>query len=862
MTIYEYFFQNSQDLCCIANVEGYFEIINPNFEKVLGHSEKELLENKFSTFIHPEDRDATQRELEKLKAGAATINYVNRYRKKDGSYIWLEWNTKPDKSSGKLYAIARDISERKSAQITLEESEEKYRDLFDNAHDIIEGIDYRGKILYTNNAWKKAIGFSEDEIKNKTIFEIIHPDYLQNYKKIFEQLLQGKNKAEYEFAYLTKNKQKLIVNGSSTVKMLEGKFIFSRGIFRDVTQKKIDDANLNKYISELKESEQQIQAIFNSAPDPVIVIDSESKILQWNPKAEAVFGWKTSEVVEKHLDEFIIPSRYSDLYKDGMKKLLTKGQSNILNKTYEIEAVNQQGIEFPVSLSISSYKMGGKYFFIGFVRDITENKKNLEDLKFSESFLNSIIENIPNMIVVKKAKNLEFVRYNKAAEDLFGYSKNELIGKNDYDFFPKKEADFFTANDKKVLKSGKLMEIEEEAVHTKNKGVRLLETKKVPIQSNGKPVYLLSISRDITEQKKSEKKIAELAAIVESSDDAIISTSLEGLILSWNKAAEKIFGYPTEEAIGKPLTIIMKPEQMEELNKIQDKLLQGEQAINYDAEKVRKDGTKIIMSLTVSLIKNNAGKVTALSLISRDITEKKKMQAKLLTVSEELKRSNTELEQFAYIASHDLQEPLRMVTSYLQLLEKRYKDKLDQDAQDFINYAVDGSKRMRNLILSLLEYSRINSVRPFEKIDLNMLLKEVLENLSASVKENNAIIRINELPAIKGDPVLIAQLFQNLIENGIKFRNSKNPEIIISGELKNDEYLFSVKDNGIGIEEKYLDKIFVIFKRLHSNEKYPGTGMGLAICKKIVEKHGGKIWAESEVGKGSTFYFTLKETKS
>jgi len=861
MTIYEYFFQNSQDLCCIANIEGYFEIINPNFEKTLGYSEKELLENKFSTFIHPEDRDATQGELEKLKAGATIINFVNRYRKKDGNYIWFEWNTKPDPVSGKLYAIARDISERKSAQIKLEESEEKYRDLFDNAYDIIQGIDSHGKILYTNNAWKKATGFSEDEIRIKTIFEIIHPDYLHQYKEIFEKIIQGNNIAEYEFAYLTKDKQKIIVNGSSTVKMQDGKFLFSRGIFRDVTQKKIDENNLNKSISELKKSEQQIQAIFNSAPDPVIVIDSESKILKWNPKAETVFGWKTSDVVEKYLYEFIIPSRYRERHKEGMRRFLTLGKSEILNKTYEIEAINQKGIEFPVSLSISSYTMEDKYFFIGFVRDITENKKNLEALKFSESFLNSIIENIPNMIVVKKAENLEFVRYNRAAENLLGYSKNELIGKNDYDFFPKNEADFFTANDKKVLKTGKLLEIEEEAIHTKNKGVRLLETKKVPIQSNGKPVYLLSISRDITEQKKSEKRIAELAAIVESSDDAIISTSLKGIILSWNKAAEKIFGYPSGEAVGKPVTIIMQPEQMEEFNKIQDKLLQGEQPINYDTEKVRKDGTKIIVSLTVSLIKNNAGNVTALSLISRNITEKKKMEAKLLTVSEELKRSNIELEQFAYIASHDLQEPLRMVTSYLQLLEKRYKDKLDQDAQDFIDYAVDGSKRMRTLILSLLEYSRINRVKPFENIDLNILLKEVLENLSTSIKENKAIIRIDKLPTIKGDPVLITQLFQNLIENGIKFRNSKNPEIIISGKQINGEYLFSVKDNGIGIAEEYMDKLFVIFKRLHSNEKYPGTGMGLAICKKIVEKHGGKIWVESEVGKGSTFYFTIKEKK-
>ncbi|MDP1746333.1 MAG: ATP-binding protein, partial [Bacteroidota bacterium] len=210
-------------------------------------------------------------------------------------------------------------------------------------------------------------------------------------------------------------------------------------------------------------------------------------------------------------------------------------------------------------------------------------------------------------------------------------------------------------------------------------------------------------------------------------------------------------------------------------------------------------------------------------------------------------------------ASHDLQEPLRMVTSYLQLLENRYKDKLDQDAKDFISFAVDGSNRMRSLIHSLLEYSRINRVKAFEIIDVNILLKEVLENLSTAIKENKATIKINDLPKINGDPILINQLFQNLIQNAIKFKNTRNPEIDISCKEEKDEYIFSVKDNGIGIQKEYIDKIFIIFKRLHSKEEYPGTGMGLAICKKIVERHGGKIWVESEFGKGSTFYFTIKK---
>ena len=239
--------------------------------------------------------------------------------------------------------------------------------------------------------------------------------------------------------------------------------------------------------------------------------------------------------------------------------------------------------------------------------------------------------------------------------------------------------------------------------------------------------------------------------------------------------------------------------------------------------------------------------------------ERKKVEEIINQKSEELERSNKELEQFIYAASHDLQEPLRMVNNYLQLLEKRYSDKLDQDANDFINYAVDGSNRMRTLILGLLDYSSINRMRTLEEINVNKLIKEILEDPEIQIKENNATIRTETLPVIFGDKVLIAQIFKNLISNALKFKGEKSPEILISGKENEKEYLFSIKDNGIGIQSEYADKLFTIFQHLNSREQYPGTGIGLAICKKIVEKHGGKIWFESEFGKGTTFYFTLKK---
>lgn len=245
--------------------------------------------------------------------------------------------------------------------------------------------------------------------------------------------------------------------------------------------------------------------------------------------------------------------------------------------------------------------------------------------------------------------------------------------------------------------------------------------------------------------------------------------------------------------------------------------------------------------------------------LEEKLIELEKSELTLKIKSDELARSNKELQQFAYVASHDLQEPLRMVTSYVQLLEERYKDKLDQDAKEFISFAVDGTRRMRNLIQSLLDYSRVNNTRPFEQINVNVLLDDILIGMNEQIEGSNAVIKIDKLPLIYGDPIQITQLFKQLILNALKFKAlDKNPEIIISGKTVEGEKLFSIQDNGIGLSNEYSEKIFVIFQRLHTKEQYPGTGIGLAICRKIVEQHGGKIWVDSTIGNGATFYFTIK----
>jgi len=255
-------------------------------------------------------------------------------------------------------------------------------------------------------------------------------------------------------------------------------------------------------------------------------------------------------------------------------------------------------------------------------------------------------------------------------------------------------------------------------------------------------------------------------------------------------------------------------------------------------------------------IKDNKGKILHSVSVQRDITKRRQAEENLRKMAEELKRSNKDLEQFAYVASHDLQEPLRTVASYVQLLQRRYKGKLDADADEFIAFAVDGAKRMHFLLNDLLAFSRIKLLA-WESVETGDILRQALTDLRVAIEESGAVVTCDTLPAVIGDRSQLSRLFRDLISNAIKYRREESPRIHITSEKKDREWVFSFRDNGIGIAEEYFDRIFVIFQRLHTRDKYPGTGMGLAMCKKIVERHGGRLWLESREGVGSVFYFTL-----
>jgi PAS domain S-box-containing protein len=352
---------------------------------------------------------------------------------------------------------------------------------------------------------------------------------------------------------------------------------------------------------------------------------------------------------------------------------------------------------------------------------------------------------------------------------------------------------------------------------------------------------------------------AHLAAIVTSSDDAIISKDLDGIIQSWNRGAERMFGYKPEEAIGQHISMLAVPERRDEFSNILQRISRGEHVDHYHTKRKTKDNRVLSVSLTVSPIRDTSGTIVGASKIARDITDQIRYQQALREANESLTRLNSDLEQFAYSASHDLQEPLRMVTIYAEMIQRKFGGTIGPTGDEYISYIVSGVARMEHLLRDLRAFTQASIIErdSAQSVDAGEAVAIALANLTTAVHESKASIAYGPLPRVQVPRFQLEQLFQNLIGNAIRYRSQEPPEIRVTAEQCGAEWKFSVRDNGIGIDPQYKEQIFGIFKRLHSQAEYPGTGMGLAICQRIVERAGGRIWVESEFGRGSTFLFTL-----
>ncbi len=371
-----------------------------------------------------------------------------------------------------------------------------------------------------------------------------------------------------------------------------------------------------------------------------------------------------------------------------------------------------------------------------------------------------------------------------------------------------------------------------------------------------------SLDKADVERKQAEEALRLAGAynrsLLEASLDPLVTIGPDGTVTDVNAATEAVTGFSRKALVGTDFADYFTDPEKARAGYRQ--VFREGLVRDYELGIRRRDGGATPVLYNASVFRDDSGKVAGVFAAARDITERKRAEEALNRQAEELARSNAELEKFAYVASHDLQEPLRMISGFSQLLARRYREKLGPEADEFIGYVVDGTNRMQRLINDLLEYSRLGTRGgKFELTDVSLVLERTMQNLRAAIEESGALVSHDPMPTVTADGIQLAQLFQNLIGNAVKFRGEPRPRVHVSARLEGGEWIFSVKDNGIGIDPKYFGRIFTIFQRLHGNTEYPGTGIGLAICRKIAERHGGRIWVESETGKGSTFFFSIIE---
>lgn len=445
---------------------------------------------------------------------------------------------------------------------------------------------------------------------------------------------------------------------------------------------------------------------------------------------------------------------------------------------------------------------------------------------------------------------------NRAELKLLGYPPEEYIGRNIAEFHLDRAAidDILRHH-----RSHQGLEACQAQLRRKDGSRRYVSISSSVYRKGGRFVHARCVTLDVTEQKKSAEVQERLAAIVESSEDAIISKDLHGIIQSWNPGAERIFGYTSREMVGQHISKIAPPEHVDEIPGILSRIARGERVDHFETRRRTKDGRILTVSLTISPIRDATGAVIGASKVARDVTERVLQAEALQAANDALRRANSDLEHFAYSASHDLQEPLRMVATYSELLQQRFAAKLGPTGEEFIAHTVRGAMRMEALLRDLRTYAQISTAErePKEDLDAGEVLKKALGNLETAIAETGAEISSTELPRVRMYEFQLGQVFQNLIGNAIRYRGSAPPRIHVAAQRQGPKWLFSVQDNGIGIDSRFKEQIFGVFKRLHTSAEYPGTGMGLAICQRVIERIGGRIWVESEPGRGSTFFFTV-----
>ena len=874
-----------------------------------------------STLSFYRDPKARDEILQSLAAGKPVRDMEVEILDKNGNIRTILLNARAQ--DGISTSILLDITEEKANVKALAKAEKRYSNLIDWLSDGIIVTDTDELTTFVNKRFceiinrnaKEVIGYKSYaflENRNQRLIKDRLEHRKKGYSEDFEMMITipgGKKR------WVRVRARPMFDNGTFTgtfalVSDITKKRLISEDLRRareelevKVVRQTRELRNSNfKLKSEIQErkmaefarqrSDKRFFDIFHNSPYAIFLEDLAGNVIDANPAAGRLHECSREELIGKNIRELVPDWEHENMEQQFGK--MVKGEL----KLFESYSLTQSGKAVPVEITSSMMTQDDEPVLLLHVKDISERRENeeklrnaykeLEDrvdertkelkqankelkrensirkkieqsLKTQEHVLRMVLDNLPSMVFLKDLDG-KYQLVNKTAADGLGTTITDMVGKRAEDFLSKEEVKAFRDQDEEVIRTKKEVVIREKGVNLPGKDhPGFYNTVKLPLlDDDGNVISILGVSHDITELKQAQNAIRESeelyrqiarnipqSAIFVYNKDLRFVVAEASAVLRLDRDHQQVEGAHFDDIFPSKLKPVFK-------QKLEDAIL----GKTHSFDVAFRDRHFLNTCMPVH---DQEGKIIFGMLVSQDVTELVSAQRELEKHAKELTKSNRELEQFAYVASHDLQEPLRTVSSYVQLLSHRFGDKLDSDGQEFVEHAVIGVKRMQNLIQDLLQYSRLNRPNaPFVKTDCNKVVQLVRNNLKTTIDEKGVIIKHDDLPTVMADETQLTQLFQNLLENAIKFQPEGNkPEIVIKAEEHDEGWLFSVSDNGIGIEPRFKEKVFQIFQRLHSIHEYDGTGIGLALCKKIVEQHGGRIWFESEPGKGTTFFFTL-----
>ena len=788
---------------------------------------------------------------------------------RDGSSFWLEWTALPLENGtdrADVLVVAKDITEHVAARKRAEESEARFRSLYENSDDAILLTRPDGAILSANPAAQRMFGMTEEEIHKAGRQGIVVPDERLD-RALKERAATGRAKSVLTF----RRKDGTTFPGEFTSSLFTDadNSVKTSMAIRDISERKRAEETTLRAKDQAELARKRLEAILDTTPSAVVIIDAQDgKFSYVNKRAGQLYGFDTLGL---NLVENVakVRARRADgtdylIGELPVSRSLSFGEV-VHNEEMMIERPDGQA--FPVLASTAPLRdlQGNITAAIVVWEDISERKRAEEALRSSQQMLKLVLDNIPDRVFWKDL-DLRYLGANRnAARDAGLSDPEELVGKRDYELAWHRSASLYEADDRAVISSGRpKINFEEPQVEPSGR-VRWLRTSKVPLRdSNGRVLGVLGTYEDITDRKQMEEALREGEAKYRGLFEHLMEAAglwklvyngagevFDGVLLDANPVALKNLGLGTiEDARGKRNSEILSPPMFEEILKDTRILARTKGPVSRE---VHFDANDRDYLFTIIPLEDEKVLTTAV-----DITDTRRAQRQAEEYSRKLERSNAELQQFAYVASHDLKEPLRMVSSYLQLLDRRYGGGLDTRGKEFMAIAIDGSRRMQAMIDDLLAYSRVESrAQQLIEVDMDEVMAVVHRDLRVSIEESGASITNDPMPTVKADKSQMVMLLENLVGNAIKYRDVAAPQVHVSAHRMGGAWVFSVRDNGIGIDPRQRGRLFQMFSRLHTRDEYEGTGMGLAIAKKIVERHGGRIWFESELGKGSTFCFTL-----